>query len=753
MSFLSGFFLIALPLAAVPVALHFFQRRQKDVVAWGAMQFLVDAAREGQRRERLEEILLMLLRCAAVLALVLALARPQVHSQWLGDAPQREVILVIDNSLSMDRRIDDESVFSRVKAQAGDVLNDLSRSDLVQIMLAVGGPEWLTSEGMPADASGRMALQQQIEKLQPSQGAADLFASIQSAVDAGASQDTRARHIVVLTDLQAHGWQPDALHHWQEFKTSAESRNFPISVQVVPCSESEQRIHNLTVLNIEASRTQTGPGQPVQVDCQVQNPGDIASSPLVLEQLVNDQVTGTSTVQALAAGEATTVSWTWRPKTPGVYALSCRIRAEDQLPADDSRAVIVEVVERISVLIVESASDYRQQMSGADLLTAALGYNRETPQADWHSVFAPTVVAAADLPQHALADYQAVVVTELTPLLSDSIDRLRHFVEQGGGLWIVLGRRTDPETFNAVWYDDGGGLSPLPLDGMITDHGEDNSEELIHPPTADHPATAQIADTTRLDIDSVRISSRQAFDRQAAGEQLSVLLETGTGDPLVIEQYTGRGRIILQALPIGISWSNLALTRAWVVLVSDWLEYLTHPAATQFNLAVGSRIELPQSAGGESREATIVTPDGWTRPLTPQNSDDAARYRFSQTQYPGRYEVRFETSGDSSGCVPFEVTRDPQESDLTPLTSDQQQQLSEASGIAFSSTPAVILEAVTATGTERPLWNTLLTGLLILLAVELILATLTARWRSPPTTISTLEDSTVDSLPEFSTSR
>ena len=113
MSFLSAAFLLALPLVAVPVAIHLYRGRQRDVILWGAMQFLAAAVTKGRRMERLEELLLMALRFAAVAALVLALARPMVRSSWLGDTTDREVILVLDNSLSMSREVDGESAADR----------------------------------------------------------------------------------------------------------------------------------------------------------------------------------------------------------------------------------------------------------------------------------------------------------------------------------------------------------------------------------------------------------------------------------------------------------------------------------------------------------------------------------------------------------------------------------------------------------------------------------------------------------------
>ena len=103
MSFLSIAFLFALPLALAPVLLHLFDRQRKVVIEWGAMQFLVEAARRRTSTRRLQQWLLLLLRTLAILCLVLALARPLVNSNLMGGVDRSDTILIIDNSMSMIR--------------------------------------------------------------------------------------------------------------------------------------------------------------------------------------------------------------------------------------------------------------------------------------------------------------------------------------------------------------------------------------------------------------------------------------------------------------------------------------------------------------------------------------------------------------------------------------------------------------------------------------------------------------------------
>src|SRR5438094_7419268 len=87
---------------AIPPLIHLLHRRRFDVVDWGAMQFL-QISETTRRRLLIEELLLMLLRMAAIGVLVLALAAPYVASPALAylGRPSRDVALILDGSMSM----------------------------------------------------------------------------------------------------------------------------------------------------------------------------------------------------------------------------------------------------------------------------------------------------------------------------------------------------------------------------------------------------------------------------------------------------------------------------------------------------------------------------------------------------------------------------------------------------------------------------------------------------------------------------
>src|SRR5579859_6361211 len=111
MSFLGLAFLFGLPLALSPILLHLFDRQRQVVIEWGAMQFLVEAARRKTSSSQMQQWLLLLMRSLAIFCLVMALARPLINSNWLNVTELRETILVIDNSMSMLRSNEGTSCF------------------------------------------------------------------------------------------------------------------------------------------------------------------------------------------------------------------------------------------------------------------------------------------------------------------------------------------------------------------------------------------------------------------------------------------------------------------------------------------------------------------------------------------------------------------------------------------------------------------------------------------------------------------
>ena len=83
MSFLNPLLLFGIGAITVPILVHLIMRRQVKRVVWAAMRFLQASVQRNEKRMRIENLLLLLVRCLLVALLAFALARPAFHSLGL----------------------------------------------------------------------------------------------------------------------------------------------------------------------------------------------------------------------------------------------------------------------------------------------------------------------------------------------------------------------------------------------------------------------------------------------------------------------------------------------------------------------------------------------------------------------------------------------------------------------------------------------------------------------------------------------
>ena len=111
-------FLWGLALAGVPVLIHLINMLRHRRVQWAAMEFLLQSQKKNRTWIILRQLLLLLMRMAAIAAVVLMVARPELHNQLgslLGSATTDHLVL-LDDSYSMSDRWSDRSAFGEAKA-------------------------------------------------------------------------------------------------------------------------------------------------------------------------------------------------------------------------------------------------------------------------------------------------------------------------------------------------------------------------------------------------------------------------------------------------------------------------------------------------------------------------------------------------------------------------------------------------------------------------------------------------------------
>jgi hypothetical protein len=190
--FLHPWVLAGLAAAAIPILLHLVARRQPPTVVFPAVRYLVTTTREHQRRLRLQNWLLLVVRTLLIAALVFAAAGPTVQLSGVpGHAPSA-LVLIVDNSASSGAVVAGTPRLTRLRAAGREVLARSTPDDALWLITADGTPR-------RGDAASLGAI---LDSVSPAASRMDLGAAITLAGDVLAGEP-KPGEIVVLSDAQA----------------------------------------------------------------------------------------------------------------------------------------------------------------------------------------------------------------------------------------------------------------------------------------------------------------------------------------------------------------------------------------------------------------------------------------------------------------------------------------------------------------------------------------------------------------------
>jgi hypothetical protein len=696
---------IGAALAAVPLLIHLLNRQRHKPMPWAAMQFVLAAYRKTRRRARMENLLLLLLRMAAVALLALCVSRPFIgaRSPLSGlTESRRDLVLAIDGSASTGYRGEVSTVFERSVERAREVLLSLdgARGDRVRLVLAGGHPR-LLSWRSPEEALSLLGTLSF-----PTDEALDAVALIGEiagyAEEDAAGTGASALEVHLLTDVQRRSFSPA----WTDGAgTGADPAHTPllseqldrlatlgVRVLVEDVGPVETTPANLAVSAVEPMGTVLGPGTPTDVRVTVRNFGANLRSGVRVVLEVDGERRPNRLLEIPARGEASAV-FPVVFRSGGAHVLTAHVEA-DRLPIDDERAEVVLVPPPARVLLVNGEPKMNIEDDEVGYVYAVLEPPRgdEPGTAGWTSPFEPRVIERHELRSGAvdLADYDVIVVANVSSLSAETVERLEQRVAAGASLIVTVGDEVDTGVWNQrLFRADGTGLLPAELGGKVAIADRRSSYYRVGTFAEDHPALTFFSDErwrpllTEVPVYEF-LSARPLAPRaepeptqpEADGEQettrargvarVLARLDDGEQSPLLIERDYDRGKVFLWLTTIDRAWTRLPESpRTLVPLVHELVRYAASPDQPARNTPIGGQLlaEVPSFP----RSVTVVQPDGARRALEgePEPVGPLA-WRLppvADTEQAGLY--RLEIEGAES--IPFAVRIDPAEGDLESL--------------------------------------------------------------------------------------
>ncbi len=678
--------------AAIPIVVHLFFRRRPRPTPFPAIEFILRARRETERRLRLKRILLFAARTLLLAAVAVALARPRFEAPAaVAQVPQgpRASAIVLDASGSMRYRLGGKTLFERARADALGALAALSAEEPATVVVC-GGAE----PQAEAPSFDRGEVRRVLERAEAEAGFADVTSCVAAAARAlsgATAQAALGKRIVVATDLAASAWRLDVAPPVVE----TPGGKVRPEVTVLDAARGAQ-LPNAAVLSAEAEPDPAAGPRGYRITAQLANYGQGPLSDAPLSLVVGLGKDAKTVIRAFAdvpAGATGRKALSYAFPQGGPVALNVAL-PQDALPADDARALALVVPREVRALVVDGAPSPVRYRDEAYFVDSAL--------ASPASPVRPALIDAEALAAEDLSKYDVVFLLNVRSPGAKAPE-LARFVEQGGGLFISLGDQVEPEEYAKQLP----GLLPVALHVVKT--APEGRPARFGEVDLGHPALSVFQGEAREGLVGVRVSRYVLAKPAGRGSAPRVLASFDDGAPALLESRRGKGRVLLFTSTADRDWTDWPIRTSFLPAMQRFAGWLAG--------GLDDRREPPGKVGepralrlDEGEElAALVGPDGRERRRAELEraglKEDGGALRFTPRE-PGLWQVKV-SAGGAERIAPrlaFAVAFDPRESDTRRLGPE------ELTAWLGGAAHAKIEGAAQAAGTGRqvPLWSILL---------------------------------------------
>jgi len=482
MQFLNPWLLVGLAGISVPVVIHLMNRFRSRDVDWAAMDLLRKVLVVRSRRIRIEDLILLLLRCAIIGLLALAIARPTLTSKdtasWIAGRADVGAVIAVDASFSMEHKPGVYSRFDRAMERVQEVCKTLNPGDPLTIVLLGDKPRVLfRNSGYEGDRVSNL-----LEKASPLSEGLNLEVCLAEVEQLLGEIKAPARECYLVTDAQSLDWQQlsDTSRASLE-RIATDSRVFYLPVAG---GQSE----NLAVTRFEQVSGMVRQGALARYVAAVSNTGEQPREQVPVTLYAGDTVVDQRIVPKIEPGKTELVPMLVRFDQPGALRLAARI-GDDDLPIDNARFVVANVRSKVRVLCVEGTPSVDLASGGSAKRSEVLYLLKSLasePAQDEEKAVAIDRVSWLDLSSRKLADYDIIALVDVAKLQEDQVTAIGQFVSGGGGLISFLGPNIEPSVLNENMQFEDKPLLPGTILAAVGDASDRTQGKAISP-TAGHP--------------------------------------------------------------------------------------------------------------------------------------------------------------------------------------------------------------------------------------------------------------------------
>jgi hypothetical protein len=707
MSFLNPVLLFGIAAVSVPIIIHLLNRRKFQKVVWAAMRFIQTSVERNQRRMRVEDMILLALRCLLLALLAFALARPAFQNAGADFLGQSKVtaVVILDNSASMGMSDGSTTRFEKARKAAEQAIETMPGGSATAVFLASD-----IANGVIAEPTFDLNLARKAIREAPlTDRATDLLPGIQRALDTLKQRIGIRKEIYLVTDGQLAGWK-----QMGEIQTLLEGSQRDVRGHVVLVNEHEER--NLAVTDLRNASGLTPINQPIRFEARVSNFGrEEVRNLRVSLSADNEPPSDEFTIDSLPPGGSKNVSLFAKLRTEGFHSIAARI-PEDRLAADDKRTLAVRAIKEVRVLLVDGDPGGEPRDSETFFLRHALV---PVPPSEQPNYFIKVArITAPEIATARLDDYDTIVLANVSDFADPVAKNMEQYVRRGGGLIIFSGNKINtsfyneqlsakyhllPATFGPARGNADQDAEFFTLQDRELEHG---IVSIWNDPNAGTLSTMRFYRAYDLVPVEFKPSSAQkskdAPFEEAGAPQTVVKFSHGT--PAIIERTWGLGRVAMFASTADTAWNDLPVRPAFVPLIHRTLGALVQRQDEGLNVRVGQKFVRRVASELLDKEARVFKPRQ-TDALLDQRRIEMVNgwpmLQYDSTDLSGIYEVAV---GDNRSALRFAAQPDAMESSLDELSSEQKKFLGTVAHVVEWAPNVSLKDQVTQSRSGAEFW-------------------------------------------------
>ena len=642
---------------SIPIVLHILNKARPKKVNWAAMELLQKTTQQQSKKIKLEDWLLMVLRCLTFLLVALAMMRLVfVNSSDLFSGASRELILVIDSSYSMNHG-QYESRFDLAKKKAMKIVNSLPSGSKISLVTIGDEPEVLIRHRDPSEIS----LERYFAALEAKPEGFGLEVSLSVLDELLNESDSANREVIFLTDAQKRSWcenSESAIEKIAELNQKA-------SISLLPLGD--ESYENLALSDFHMTSGACRSGGFINLSAKIINHGESLATASI-ELFHNSNIVDVTSVSSLQPKEERLLRFGVQLESSGPNKFQLSLES-DNLEDDNSAYLAIDVPDKLKVLIIEGSPGAGRYLELATQLERS-GYAEG---------LICTVSLASLVSAEQIEKNDVVVLADVGDLDEENIKILDEKVRNGAGLLVYAGVNMDAFSAEQII----GRLVTMDWEKRVSP--EDGRDHQIRV----SPQSDQLGlELRRLEAEILDCKVNGFHQVQTAADS-KILLELDNGNPLLFIKEVERGKLAIFTTGADREWSSLPLNPAGPILFHLLLQELS-TGDRQKSLRIGesARVEIRSNRLGA--EPKLIGPSGEVSVPVRQEARESNKYielLLSKTEIPGFHELQF---GDNTDFEVLAANLDAGESDLKPATIDELESVFENTGVKILGSESMV---------------------------------------------------------------